>query len=192
MLLLFHGVGASPDDMRPLGEALAAQRPAAWVISVRSPDPCDLGAGWQWFSVQGVTEANRPGRVAAAMPAFQQSVSAWQSRSGVPAARTTLIGFSQGSIMSLESTQQAGPALAQRVISIAGRFAQAPTRAPAGTVVDLMHGDVDRVMPISLAAEAHAQLQALGGHATLERFTGLGHGIDMRVVEAILKRLGES
>ena len=27
LLLLFHGVGSSAEDLRPLGEALAAQRP---------------------------------------------------------------------------------------------------------------------------------------------------------------------
>lgn len=46
LLLLFHGVGSSAEDLRPLGEALAAQRPQACVVSVRSTDPSDLGQGW--------------------------------------------------------------------------------------------------------------------------------------------------
>jgi len=72
LLLLFHGVGSSAENMRPLGEALAALRPQAFVVSVRSPDASDLGQGWQWFPVQGMTEANRPERVAAAMPRFEE------------------------------------------------------------------------------------------------------------------------
>jgi phospholipase/carboxylesterase len=71
LLLLFHGVGSSPEDLEPLGQILAARRPASWVVSVHSPDRSDFGQGWQWFAVQGVTEANRPRRVAAAMPAFR-------------------------------------------------------------------------------------------------------------------------
>jgi len=77
LLLLFHGVGSSAEDLAPLGRALASQRPDAWIVSVRSPDRSDIGQGWQWFSVQGVTEANRPERVAAAMPAFEKRIRFW-------------------------------------------------------------------------------------------------------------------
>lgn len=190
LLLLFHGVGSSAQDLQPLGEALAAQRPGAWVISVRSPDRSDIGRGWQWFSVQGVTEANRPDRVAAAMPAFIDKVGAWQRHSGVTPERTTLIGFSQGAIMALESTQQPDPQrVARRVVAIAGRFALPPRHAPAGVTVNLMHGDEDRVMPIGLAVDADSRLRALGAFSTLDRFPGLGHGIDVRVVEAIVRRM---
>lgn len=192
LLLLFHGVGSRAEDLAPLGQALAAARPQAWVISVRSPDASDLGQGWQWFSVQSVTEANRPARVAAAMPAFVDRVGAWQRHTGVGPAGTTLIGFSQGSIMALEATQQAPHRLARRVISIAGRFAQAPRHAPADTAVHLLHGEEDRVMPVGLAVEAQAALQALGAVSTLDRFAGLGHGIDGRVVEAVLRWLSDA
>ncbi|CAD5366967.1 Esterase YpfH [Rubrivivax sp. A210] len=191
LLLLFHGVGSSAEDLLPLARALAAQRPAAWVVSVRSPLPSEFGSGWQWFSVQGVTEANRPGRIAAAMPGFLQTVAAWQRESGASAAATTLIGFSQGAIMALEASQQAS-APAGRVIAIAGRFAQPPRVAPAATTLHLMHGDQDRVMAVGLAVEADQQLRALGAKATLDLFAGLGHGIDGRVVERIAQRLAEA
>jgi len=191
LLLLFHGVGSSAEDLQPLGDVLAGSRPGAWVVSVRSPDASDFGRGWQWFSVQGVTEANRPGRVAAAMPAFREAINAWQKHSGVPAARTTLIGFSQGAIMALESTQNPKAPAATRVIAIAGRFAQPPHAAPAATVVNLMHGEQDHVVPVRFAVEAEVSLQALGARVTLDLFPGLGHGIDARVVDAIERRLNE-
>lgn len=190
LLLLFHGVGASPEDLRPLGEALAEHHPEAWIVSLRAPLPSEFGRGWQWFSVQGVTEANRPERVAAALPAFAQAVAAWQQRSGVGPERTTLIGFSQGAIMALESTQVPGAApLAGRVVAIAGRFALPPRQAPAGVLLHLMHGDQDRVMPAGLAVAAEQALRALGAAATLDLFPGLGHGIDGRVLQAIERRL---
>ena len=193
LLLLFHGVGSSAENLRPLGQALAAQRPGAWVVNVRSPHPSESGAGWQWFSVQGVTEANRRQRVAAAMPAFLDKVSAWQRQSGVAPQRTTLIGFSQGAIMALESTQQSGAQpVSGRVIAIAGRLARPPIYAPANTVVNLMHGDQDPVMPIGLAIEADSQLRALGVPSTLDRFPGLGHVIDTKVVDAIVGRLNQA
>lgn len=189
LLLLFHGVGSSAEDLRPLGQALARLRPHAWVVNVRSPDASDLGQGWQWFSVQGVTEANRPSRAAAAMPRFVEAVRAWQRETGIAADDTVLIGFSQGAIMALESTQQPDP-LAARVVALAGRFAQAPRIAPSGLMLHLMHGDEDRVMPPALAEEAARQWRALGGGATLDVFPGLGHAIDARVVRRVAGHLG--
>ena len=188
LLLLFHGVGASPEDLRPLGAALAERLPHAWIVCVRSPDASDMGRGWQWFSVRGVDEANRPARVAATMPRFVQTVTDWQRRTDLTAAVTTLIGFSQGAIMALEATQRSEP-VAGRVIAIAGRFASPPRVAPASTTLHLMHGDLDRVMPCALSVDAVDQLHALGAKASLDRFEGLGHGIDRRVLERIAERL---
>lgn len=190
LLLLLHGVGSNAHDLEPLGQFLAQQRPGAWVVSVQAPLASEGGRGWQWFSVMGITEANRPARIAQALPRFVDTVARWQEQAGVGAASTTLIGFSQGAIMALESTQQGGR-LAGRVVAIAGRFAQAPRRAPAGAVVHLMHGDQDRVMPMALAIDAIAALQSLGATVTLDTFPGLGHGIDSRVLHRIAERLDE-
>jgi phospholipase/carboxylesterase len=188
LLLLFHGVGASAEDLRPLGQALAQLSPASFIVSVRGPDASDLGQGWQWFSVQGVTQVNRPARVTETMPRFVDAVQGWQRKSGIGAPSTTLIGFSQGAIMALESTQQTQP-LANRVVAIAGRFAQPPRVAPTDVALHLLHGEADPVMPASLATDAALQWRALGGTVTLDLFPGLGHGIDARVVQRLSAHL---
>ena len=188
LLLLFHGVGSSAEDLAPLGQVLARYLPRHWIVSVRSPDTCDLGAGWQWFSVRGVDEANRPARVEAAMPGFVATVERWQAKAGVDASRTALLGFSQGAIMALESTQSPAT-LAGRVIAIAGRFAQAPRQASTAIGLHLVHGEADTVMPVGLSESALQQWRALGGQATLDRMPGLGHGIDARVVDAVRQHL---
>lgn len=189
LILLFHGVGSNEEDMRPLGSFIAERRPAAWVVSVRSPHRSDFGSGWQWFSVEGVTEGNRPDRVARAMTEFQAAAAGWQRHTRVSPSRTTLVGFSQGAIMALEATQLPDRVLASHVVAIAGRFAQRPVRRPADTTVHVMHGDVDRVMPVHLAVEATQRLQELGAASTLDVFPGLGHGIDGRVAARIAERL---
>jgi phospholipase/carboxylesterase len=186
LVLLFHGVGSTARDLAPLGEALAPHLRDAAIVSVQAPEA--LGRGWQWFSVQGITEADRPARIAEAMPGFVQAVMQWQRACAVGPARTTLIGFSQGAIMALESTQLDQPPAA-RVIALSGRFAQPPRLAHASLRTHLMHGDADAVMPVRGSVDALAQLQALGADATLDRFPGLGHGIDGRVVDAIVRRL---
>jgi phospholipase/carboxylesterase len=187
LVLLFHGVGSSARDLAPLGAALAPHLPRAAIVSVQAPEAA--GPGWQWFSVQGVTEANRPARVAGAMALFAEAVRHWQTVCAVGPEPTTLIGFSQGAIMALESTQLDSP-VAERVIAIAGRFARPPRSAHASVRTHLMHGDSDGIMPVQGAIDALAQMQGLGAMVTLDRFPGLGHGIDRRVVDAVIRRLG--
>jgi len=188
LILLFHGVGSNAQDLVPVGQQFAAKFPAALVLSLEGLQPSDFGQGRQWFSVAGVTEENRPGRVAAAMPAFRSLIQQLQKDAGVTAANTTLIGFSQGSIMSLESTQTQ-PALAAHVIAISGRFASAPTHAVIGTSVHLIHGDADQVMSVESSRNAAKQLQALGVPVTLDIEPGMGHGINARMLSAALARL---
>jgi hypothetical protein len=58
--------------------------------------------------------------------------------------------------------------------------------------LDAILAETDVGMPVRLAVDALAQLQGLGAVATLDRFPGLGHGIDMRVVDAIVRRLEDA
>ncbi|NMG42969.1 esterase [Aromatoleum toluvorans] len=191
LILLFHGVGATPENLLPLAAALAATEPAAWVVSVRSPDPSDFGMGWQWFSVRGVTEENRLDRVAAAMPGFVQTVRDWQKQSGVGPAATTLLGFSQGAIMALESTQLRDT-VAGEVISIAGRFAQPPKVCPAATAVHFIHGADDSVIDPRYSIAGADRLTSMGASVELNLVPDLGHAIDESVVELLGTKLGKA
>ena len=186
LVLLFHGVGASPEGFQALAPALA--RDDRWVVAVRSPFASDLGAGWQWFSVQGVTEANRSERIAAALPRFAETVQRWQARTGLSSAQTVLAGFSQGAIMSLESTQVGDP-LAARVVALSGRFAVPPRMAPPGVAWRFIHGAQDAVIPSRFSTDAAAQLQALGADAQVHILPGLGHGIDQRALGLLVDAL---
>ena len=83
LILLFHGVGDNPISMGEIGKYFAAAFPQALVVSIGSPDICDFGRGFQWFSVQGVTEKNRQSRIDAAMPLFIRTVREWQQHSEI-------------------------------------------------------------------------------------------------------------
>jgi phospholipase/carboxylesterase len=190
LFLLFHGVGATPQDLVPLGTRLARDFPQAAIVSVPGPDQSDLGRGLQWFSVIGVTEQDRPQRVAATLDRFVATVHAWQRRTGIAAAGTTLIGFSQGAIMALASTQAAQPPAA-RVVSLSGRFSELPSVAPAGVRIHFLHGDADPVIPAANAQQAARQLQALGARVTLDVLPGLGHGVNATTADLLVRRLRE-
>ena len=188
LVLLFHGVGATAGDLEPLGAIVAEAMPEAMVVSVNAPHPSSLGRGREWFSVLGVTEQSRPGRVAQAMSAFVDTVAHWQRAAGVAPARTTLIGFSQGAIMALEAARLE-PVFAGRIVSIAGRFAAVPENIPASIVFHFIHGAQDQVIPAQHAVDAAAKLGGLGTPVTLDIVPGLGHGVDARVASILVERL---
>lgn len=188
LLLLFHGVGANAQHMVPLGQRLAREFPEAFVVSVDAVQSSDLGAGRQWFSVRGVTEDNRAARIDAAMPAFLDTIRHWQDVSQVGVDGTVLIGFSQGAIMALASTQTADPP-ARRVVAIAGRFAALPTRAPEHVAVHFLHGEADAVIPHVHSVMAAEAWRALGGEATIDVFPRVGHDIDAAIVAEVVGRL---
>jgi len=191
LFLLFHGVGANAQDLAPLAQRLAAEYPQAAVLCVDAPDAFDAaphGGGLQWFSIQGITEANRPARVAAAMPRFVATVRSLQRRFGIDWPRTALVGFSQGAIMALEAVQ-AEPQLAGRVIAFSGRHASAPEHAPQDTCVHLLHGLDDRVVPPGPALDAAERLVALGGDVTAHALPGIGHELHPRLVEQAVEQL---
>lgn len=188
LILLFHGVGSNAQDLVPVAQQFAKALPNAMVVSVDGPQQSDFGAGRQWFSVAGVTEDNRPARVEAAMPGFQTTVQKWQAMAGVSVEKTILVGFSQGAIMSLESTQRA-VVLADRMISFAGRFAEQPKVAHAGTTVNFIHGEADPVIAASYSRAAASQLQILGATVSVDTVMGMGHGIDDKMLAIALAKL---
>ncbi len=191
LFLVFHGVGSNAAQMGGLATRLAAEYPQAAIACLDGPEPFDAapgGTGRQWFSVQGVTEQNRPARVAAALPRFVAAVRAAQQHFGISVPCTALVGFSQGAIMALEAVQ-AEPALAGRVLAFAGRHATAPAHAPQDTTVHLLHGRDDRVMPAGAAIDSAERLVALGGDVTADVLPGIGHELHPRLVERAIEQL---
>lgn len=187
LVLLFHGVGGTPENMVPLARRLAAALPGAAVISVPSPDRCDMGAGYQWFSVRGVTEENRRERVMLAMDGYVATIRELQRIHRCTPDQTVLIGFSQGGIMALESSLLPD-APANHVVSIAGRFVQLPQTAPTSTVFHLLHGARDGVIDPSLSVAAARQLGHLGAAVDLNLIPNQGHGISEEMIAALVRR----
>lgn len=188
LFLLFHGLGADPSDLQPLGEVLAKSFPAAMVVCVAAPQNCDFASGLQWFSIQNISEENRVDRVAQVLPDFILMVQHWQKLSQVHASATALIGFSQGAMMALEASKHA-PLIAGRVIAHSGRFITLPSIIPELTSIHLIHGQSDDVVPYRHTIEAAQALQAIDADFTADVIPHLTHTISPETVALILKRL---
>lgn len=162
LVLLLHGVGSNGADLRPLSQHFAPSLPGATFLAPDGPYPFDGGgAGRQWFSVAGVTEGNRPGRVVAARPALDAMIDT--AKAQAKADRVILTGFSQGSIMALDALARGKVA---QVVAFAGRlaFSGALTPLPQARAL-LIGGTADHVMPHRLTTEA-ADILAKAGVQT--------------------------
>lgn len=189
LVLMFHGVGGTPEDLVPLGQVIAQHYPDIAVISIPGPESSDFGRGYQWFSVSGVTEENRSGRIAAIMPLFVKIIQEIQTKTGCTAEQTCLLGFSQGAIMSLESTQTSDQPLCSQIFAMSGRFAVMPRIAPQHTVIHFIHGTDDPIMPYQYTLQAAQHLEEIGASVTTDIIPHLGHGVNEEAVEAVMKYL---
>jgi phospholipase/carboxylesterase len=182
LIAALHGVGSSARDM---ATALSPLQPVADVIALDGVDPFDGGgSGRQWFSVHGVTEADRSRRVVDAVPALLNRLDQLAAERGVPREDLLLLGFSQGAIMMLAMVAQGlHPG---RAIAVAGRLA-APVVPVGGAPATLLlvHDRGDPSMPAALSDEAKAKLAAAGHHVNLVRTDGVGHGIGPATITAI-------
>jgi phospholipase/carboxylesterase len=189
LFVLLHGVGATPASLLPLAEALSGEFPRSAVVIPEGIAPFGGGGdGRQWFSIDGITEATRPGRVEAALPAVVALVREAQTRFGVTGHVTALGGFSQGAIMALEAAVRT-PDLAGRVLAFSGRFSTLPASVPERTSFHLLHGEDDAVISASHARVAFAHLSGLGGDATVDLARGVGHELHPALVAQALRRL---
>lgn len=174
-IVFLHGVGSRGAGMQSLADALGV---AVDMHLPDGPQSFDMGPGRQWFSVNGVTEANRSARVEAALPGFQAIIEGFGDPRG-----TLLIGFSQGAIMALHAAAAALPVAG--VIGLSGRLAGPVATRTDWPPLTLLHGTADPVMLPEFARATEGWLREAGGEPRLQFFNGLGHGIDDRVFAAI-------
>jgi phospholipase/carboxylesterase len=188
LVILLHGVGGTPADMAPLGERIAAALPDAVIAAPPAALPYDLGErGYQWFSVDAITEESRPARIQAALPAFVATIHSLQRAHGATPGNTVLAGFSQGAIMALAACHDTW--LARHVIAIAGRFAPLPERWEHGTAVSLVHGTMDGTLPADHSRRAAARLAGLGADVQLDLVPRTVHMLGPAIVEAAINAL---
>lgn len=177
-IILLHGVGSNGADLQGLGDYWSASLPGVICMAPDAPEPCDMGRGYQWFSVSGVTEENRAARIADARASFDATLDALlQQHQYTADDQLILVGFSQGSIMSLDTLVRGERPLAG-VVAFSGRLASpAPYHPAAGSQAILIHGQADQVIPWTESQQAQQTLQSLGVDVQLSLEPGVPHTI---------------
>jgi phospholipase/carboxylesterase len=186
LIVALHGVGSSARDM---AVALAPLERVAEVVSLDGGEAFDGGGlGRQWFSIAGVTDADRSQRVVRALPALLERLDQLARSRDMRREDLVLLGFSQGAMMVLAMVaQQFHPGLA---VAIAGRLA-VPVLPAAGRPASLLlvHDLSDRIAPPSMSRDAADRLGAAGHHVKLVHTEGVGHGIGPTVSGVIAEWL---
>ncbi len=117
LVILLHGLGADGNDLIGLAPYLAPLLPEAEFLSPNAPFPCDMAPyGYQWYSSQDRSPGAQLAGVRAAAPILDAFIDQALAERGLEDSALALVGFSQGSVMSLF----VGPRRAQPVAGIVG------------------------------------------------------------------------
>lgn len=181
LVILLHGLGADGNDLIELAPHLSQSLPNTYFVAPNAPFPCDMAPfGRQWFSLQNREEAALLREVEKAAPIVSDYVEGVGRRFDVPLSRIALVGFSQGSMMSLHVAPRLQEAVAG-VLAYSGALV-APSRLKAekrsNPPICLVHGEADSVVPFFAFQEAMKALQDAGMQVEGYSREGLEHGID--------------
>lgn len=181
LIVMLHGVGSRGSDLLPVVEYWQQAIPQTQVASPDGPLVFDMGSGFQWFSINGITEASRPARIAAARDTFDAKLAeVFREQEINPGQdRVVLAGFSQGAIMALDALVRGNYPLAG-VVAFSGRLASPlPLRPAAQSSALLIHGKADPVIPWQESQKAAEALSAAGVQAELSVEDNVQHTITL-------------
>jgi phospholipase/carboxylesterase len=186
LVILCHGYGSDGNDLIALAPYWAPLLPDADFIAPNAPQRCDGNPmGYQWFPITRLDPAEIALGVARAAPVLEQFIETQLQQRGLDGSKLALVGFSQGTMMSLHVglRRHVGPAC---IVGYSGALAVPEMLAGEITCrppVMMIHGDADDMLPVS---RMHQAVQALGAAEVPVQWhvsPGLGHSIDQKGLE---------
>ena len=181
LVLLLHGVGSNGADLIGLAPYLAEALPHTEFVSPDAFEPYDMAPfGYQWFSLADRTPAVLMREVRRTAPKLQGFIDQLLEERGLDDAKLAIVGFSQGTMMTLHVglRRRRVPAA---LVGFSGALLAGPELAAEITArppVLLVHGDCDEVVPVEALGFAESGLRAVGVPCETLLCRGLGHGID--------------
>jgi phospholipase/carboxylesterase len=187
LVVFLHGYGADGNDLIEIGRAWQELLPDTAFVSPHAPNPCGQApVGREWFPLTMREPSERWLGVNSAAPVLNAFLDAELARHSLPGSALALVGFSQGTMMSLH----VGPRRATAPAAIVGysgmlvtpnedaeldKFAEEIIARPP---VLLIHGDQDQLIPVQALLHAAQGLASLDIPVQWHISPGVGHGID--------------
>ena len=179
LVVLVHGYGADGQDLIGLAGHWQALLPTAAFAAPNAPARVPGGPGYQWFPISRIDPHEMKKGVEVAGPALEAYLDAELARLGLPPERLALVGFSQGTMLSLHVglRRTVRPAA---IVGFSGLLPGSPPALETGDIppILLTHGDSDQVIPPQAMFLAANQLGAAGAAVQWHLARGMGHGID--------------
>jgi len=186
LVVLLHGYGSDGDDLISLAPEFAESLPDAHFIAPNAPFHCEMAPyGFQWFSLQEYTQPAMLEKSQIAIPILNYFLDETLKRLNLTADNMALVGFSQGTMMSLLSATKRKPSCAG-VLGYSGSFLDAdpnPNQSWSSPPVCLIHGKLDPVVPFSSMKNAEHALKTIGIDVETHARPNLPHGIDAEGIE---------
>jgi phospholipase/carboxylesterase len=186
LVVFLHGYGADGNDLIDIGRAWEPMLPDTAFVSPHAPEPCGQApVGRQWFPLTFRDPDERWRGVNKAAPILNAFLDAELARRKLPPSALALVGFSQGTMMSLHVGLRRPQPIAA-IVGYSGLFVlpdQAEPDAIAGEIkskppVLLIHGDQDELIPPQALLHATDSLAKLEVPTEWHMSQGIGHGID--------------
>lgn len=183
MVIFVHGYGADGADLLGLADPLAPHLPDTVFYSPNAPERCiNNPFGYQWFPIpwlDGSTQEAAEAGARAAMADLNAFIDQCLTAEGLEPEALALVGFSQGSMMSMAVAPRRDRAIAG-VVAFSGRLLKPELLADEARVkppVLLIHGDADEVVPFADMGQAGNALAGAGFEVYGHVMKGTGHGI---------------
>ncbi len=194
LVIMCHGVGSDGDDLIGLAPYFQKVLPGARFVSPHAPYNFDgAPTGYQWFSLQDMSLEARNEGTRASAPILDAFIDEQLAACGLEDKDLALVGFSQGTMMSLHvGLRRAVPCAG--IIGYSGMLIDSDSlgsEIAAKPPVLLCHGQADDVVPFDFMPAALEVLRQAGVSAEGLARPGLGHGLDDDSVKAGMFFLAE-
>ena len=180
LLLLLHGYGSNEDDLFSFASELPDEY---FVISARAPYDLQYGS-YAWYAINFDADQNKfsdHDQAVLSRDLVVKFLEELKSKFPIDSSNITLIGFSQGSILSY-SIALSYPKIVQRVGALSGYLNLDTTIVNyqnndfSGLKIFSSHGTVDQVIPVEWARKTDPILKSLGINSTYKEYP-IGHGV---------------
>jgi phospholipase/carboxylesterase len=179
LVILAHGYGADGNDLISLAPIWQRAMPTVAFAAPNAPQRCDAGFGYQWFPISRLDPDEMARGVASAAGSLDSFIDNELKRLNLTADKLALVGFSQGTMMSLYVglSRAAKPAA---IIGFSGMLASIPelSATDATPPVLLIHGDADPMIPVAALFASAGTLGAANIAVQWHVSPGVGHSID--------------